>query len=79
MQLVENTGEIKENSKFNGQLKINLHKLKTRNKMKKVLDFRDHIEDVVGKKLHKKRSFKSIRGMIKNIKSQMIKLTLSKS
>jgi hypothetical protein len=43
-QLIEIMGEIEENLKFNGQLRVKLHKSKTNTKMKKALESGAEIE-----------------------------------
>jgi hypothetical protein len=43
-QLIEIRGEIEDNWKFNGQLKVNLHKSKINDQNEKVLKSRVNIE-----------------------------------
>jgi hypothetical protein len=60
-----NRGEIKENWKFNGQLRVKLHKSKTKDQNKKDAEIQGLYWSVTWAKLHKNRSLGLIRGAIK--------------
>jgi hypothetical protein len=64
-QLIEIKGEIKENWKFNGQLRVNYINSIPMTNVKKTLKSRVDIQVRQGQKLHKIGSLGSIRGAIK--------------
>ena len=61
----ENKGEIEENWKFNGQLRVNLYKSKTKDQNKKDAEIQDWYWSLARVKLHKIKSLRSIRDVIK--------------
>jgi hypothetical protein len=63
-KLNEIRGEIEENWKVNGQLRVNLHKSKTNDQNKRVVGIWGWHWSLVGTKSHKIESLWSIKGAI---------------
>jgi hypothetical protein len=63
--LVEDRDEIENNWKFNSQMRINLYKSKTKDHNEKGVEIQGWYWSLAGGKLHKIKSSRSIRDVIK--------------